>query len=414
MNKKHMVIVGGGFAGIAAALACAERLVKHVTITLITATPHFEYHAALYRLVTGSSSTEVCIPLHEIFAGKNVEVVEDRITDLDRDGKVVVGSSGVRYSYDYLILALGSETNYFGVPGLKEYSYGMKSIAEALRLKEHISDVLLTCKIDDANKTDQVCNANFVVIGAGATGVEMAGQLIVYARELAKEHGLDPALVSVELIEGAGKIIPSLPARFTDRIEHHLRGLGVNIFLNRMIEREEIEGIYLGDMSMKARTVIWTAGVKANAVYERWKLPINKQGKVEVDEHLRLHFDPDVFIAGDGAATKYSGWAQTAVYDGEHIERVVESDLKQKSMPVYDPPPPMNAIPAGPQWAAILWGNKRFYGRIGWWLRRLADLRSFLGILSPIKAWKVFKNGSSICDNCGICSVEKHSAPHEA
>ena len=205
------------------------------------------------------------------------------------------------------MLALGSETNYFNIPGLKEYSHGMKSVIEALSLKQHVIEVLLTCKIDFANKVEQICDANFVVIGAGASGVEMAGQLIVYVRNLAKEYGADPSLVSVELIEGAPKILPSLLAKFTDRIEHHLRGLGVNIFFNRTIERTECEEVFLKDMKMKARTVIWTAGVRANVCYEAWKLSINKHGKVEVDEHLRLRDDPRVFVVGDGAPTKYSG-----------------------------------------------------------------------------------------------------------
>ena len=109
----------------------------------------------------------------------------------------VMGSSGTHYSYQHLVLALGSETNYFGIPGLKEYSFGMKSITEALRLKQHITETLLTCRIDVDNKVEQICDANFVVIGAGATGVEMAGQIIVYARNVAKEYGMKSVAVFV-------------------------------------------------------------------------------------------------------------------------------------------------------------------------------------------------------------------------
>ncbi len=414
METKRAVIVGGGFAGVSAALALVKRHLPNVSIGLIADKPHLEYHSALYRLVTGSSPLEVCIPLREIFSGKNVEIIADRVVTLNRAEKIVIGSSGAEYHYDYLILALGSETNYFGIPGLKEYSHGMKSITEAIRLKQHITEVLLTCKIDFANKLEQICDANFVVVGAGATGVEMAGQLIVYARELARGDGIDPSLVSVELIEGASKILPALPKKFTDRIEQHLRGLGVNIFLNRTIEREECEEVFLKDMKIKARTVIWTAGVKASSVYELWKLPIDKRGKVEVDGHLRLPTDPHVFVGGDGAATKYSGWAQTAMYDGEYIAAVITSDIKGVEIPVYAPEPPVNAIPAGPEWAGVLinflGGNVRIYGRLGWWLRRLADLRSFLEILPPTKALKAFRNGSSICGSCSICSVE---TPHQ-
>lgn len=417
MNEQRIVIVGGGFAGVATALYLEKKHLPNLKIVLIADKPHFEYHAALYRLVTGNSPLEVCIPLREIFLEKNVEVVEDHVVELSQDKKMVLGASGSRYAYDYLVLGLGSETNYFSIPGLKEYSYGMKSIGEALRLKQHITETLLTCKIDFTNKVEQICDANFVVIGAGATGVEMAGALIVYAREIARAYGIDPSLISVELIEGGPKILPLLPKKFTDRIEHHLRGLGVNIFLNRTIEREECEEVFMKDMKMKARTVIWTAGVRANRNYESWKLPIDKRGKVEVDEHLRLKGDASVFIIGDGAATEYSGWAQTAMYDGKHVGEVVARILSRSRgssgsvvLPAYAPSMPVNAIPAGPEWAGVLIGKSKFYGRLGWWIRRFLDFRIFMEILPLKKAWLAFKNGSSICDTCSICSVEMHHA----
>ncbi len=358
------------------------------------------------------------LPLREVFAGKKVEVIEDRISEINREEKTLLGASQSRYHYDYLILGLGSETNYFNIPGLKEYSYGMKSITEALRLKQHITEALLTCKIDFTNKTEQICDAHFVVIGAGATGVEMAGALAVYARALARGYGIDPSLVTVDLVEAAPKILPALPSLFTNRIEHHLRGLGVNIFLNRSIEREECEEVFLKDMKMKARTVIWTAGVRANSLYEAWGLPIDKRGKVEVDEHLRLKENQAVFVVGDGAATKFSGWAQTAMYDGKYAAMVIARSIEELSevqppekahLPAYAPTMPWNAIPAGKEWAGVLIGTMQFYGRLGWWLRRMADLRIFMGILPWAKAWQAFKNGRSICDTCSVCSVE---APH--
>ena len=411
MNEKSIVIVGGGVAGIAAALRLEKKHLPNVKIVLVNDKPHFEYHSALYRLVTGSSPLEVCIPLRNIFFKKNIEIVEDRIIELHKESKTIVGSSGSQYHYDYLLLGLGSETNYFNIPGLKEFSFGMKSITEAIRLKRHISETLLTCKIDFTNKVEQICDANFVVIGAGATGVELAGQLIAYARALAEEYGIDPTLVSVELIEGAPKILPALPKEFTDPIELHLRALGINIFLNRSIEREEVEEVFLKDMEMKARTVIWTAGVRANVMYEAWGLPIDKRGKVEVDEHLRLKDEPTVFIIGDGAATKFSGWAQSATYDGNHVADIIDEMIRGGThFSPYRSTMPINAIPAGPKWAAVLLGPVRIYGRLGWWLRRIADLRAFSEILPLRKALKIWRNGNSICETCSICSVE---LPHE-
>jgi NADH dehydrogenase len=409
MNEKHIVIIGGGFTGIATALALEKRHLPNTKIILLADRPHFEYHGALYRTVTGRSPLEVCIPLRDIFLGKKVEVLEDKVASIDKNAKTVHGSSGSRYHYDYLVLGMGSVTNYFGIEGLDKYSYGMKTVSEAIRLKQHITETLLTCKIDFASKTEQICDAHFVIIGAGATGVELSAEIAVYARQLAVEYGIDPSLVSVDLIEGAGKILPALPKKFTDRIEHHLRGVGVNIFLNRSIEKEEYESVYMKDMQMKARTVVWTAGVRANPLYEEMGLVVDKRGKAEVDGTLCAKGESNIFIGGDGANTKYSGMAQTALDHGKHIAGAIIAIESGRKPEMLTEKPPVYAIPSGPGWAGILWGDFAIYGTAGWMVRRLVDFIVFWNVLPPAKAIKVFRTSQSICDSCSVCSVE---APH--
>jgi len=389
----RIVIVGGGFGGIRAALCLLRKRLPNTTVTLISDKPHFEYHPALYRFVTGNSPVEVCIPLQEIFEGSAVEIVEAHVASLDREHKQVVDAEGVAYTYDHLILALGSETTYFGIPGLKEHSFGMKTVAEALRLKAQIIETIRSCTDATLSTGEKTRNASFVVIGAGATGVEVAGRLIVYAKAIAKAYGVDPSLISVELIEGAPKILPALPEQFTARIDRHLRELGVNIFCNRAVERQEVEEVFLKDMKIGTRTVIWTAGVRANGLYEAWGFPVDKRGRVEVDEYLRVKGEEGIFVIGDAAITQYSGYAQTAFYDGAYLARFFAAFTNKQTFPVYKPGRPVNAIPAGPQWAAVLFLGLHFYGRVGWWLRRIADLKSFLVILPFHKACKIFWSG---------------------
>lgn len=409
MEKKQIVIVGGGFAGIAAALRLEGKQIPNTKIVLLADRPHFEYHGALYRTVTGSSPLEVCIPLRDIFKGKHVEVLEDKVSSIDKATQTVHGSSGSKYHYDYLVLTAGSVTNYFGIPGLEEYSYGMKTVPEALKLKQHITETLLTCKIDFTNKLEQICDAHFVVIGGGATGVELAAEIIVYAKKLAGEYGIDPSLVSVDLIEAAPKILPALPASFTNRIEHHLRGLGVNVFLNRSIEREECESVFMKDMQLKARTVIWTAGVRANDLYASTGLVVDKRGKAEVDAQLCAKGETNIFVGGDGANTVRSGMAQTALQHGKHIAEVIAALIQIKKPPELKEGEPIYAIPSGPGWAGVRWGTFQLYGRIGWFLRRSADMMVFVNVLPLREAIMVFRTGQSICDSCSICSVE---TPH--
>lgn len=409
-KEKRIIIIGGGFTGVASALRLSKKKIPNTKIVLLVDRPHFEYHGALYRTVTGSSPLEVCIPLRDIFSGMDVEVLEDKVTSINKTEQIVLGSSGSRYHYDYLVIGVGSVTNFFGIEGLEQYSFGMKTVPEAIRLKQHIIETLLTCKIDFTNKLEQICDAHFIVIGAGATGVELAAEIIVYAKKLATEYGIDPSLVSVDLIEAAPRILPGLPESFTKRIEHHLRGLGVNIFLNRSIEREEYESVYLKDMQMKARTVIWTAGVRANDLYTAMGLQVDKRGKAEVDEYLRAVGETNIFIGGDGANTLHSGMAQTALEHGKYIAEVITALILDKKPPVHREHDPIYAIPSGPWWAGALWRNFKFYGRSGWAIRRLLDFIVFFNILPLEKALKVFRTNQSICDSCSVCSVE---APHQ-
>jgi len=404
---KKVVIVGGGFAGIATAKKLAKMAGPNMRITLLCDRPHFEYHAALYRTVTGRSPLEVCIPLREIFKGKRVEVLEDSVISIDKQAKIVQGSSGSRYQYDVLVLTLGSITNYFGIEGLDKYSFGMKTVGEAIALKRHISETLLTCKIDFNNKLEQICDAHFVIIGAGASGVELAAEIVVYAKKHAQELGVDPSLVTVDLVEAGPKILPLLPATFTNRIEHHLRGLGVNIFLNRSIEKEEFESVYMRDVEMKARTVVWTAGVQANPLYKEMGLTVDRRGRAEVDSSLRAIGEESIFIGGDGASTPKSGMAQTALEHGNYIATtILRIERKQKVNPIQESQP-IYAIPSGPSWAGILIGNYTIYGYKGWLVRRLLDLIIFLQILPFQKAIGVFRTDQSICDSCSICSVRE-------
>jgi len=406
-NIKKIVIVGGGFGGIYAALDLAKKKLPNTKITLISDEPHFEYHAALYRVVTGHSPLEVCIPLREIFEGKKIEVLEDDIVEVNLVEKLLRGSSRSRYSFDYLVLALGSETIYFNIPGLKEYSFGFKSIVEALKLKKHLHDLFQACTISAEDQEEDVCRMHLVVVGGGASGVELAGELAVYTRKLAKKHRVDPSLITIDLIEAAPRLLPVLPEDVSERVKNRLHALGVNIFLNRTVTEQEIEEVHLKDMEVKTKTVIWTAGVKPHRLYSKIQgLELDKRGRVVVDEFLQAKGFSNVFVIGDAAATLYTGMAQTAIRDGSFTEEIIAKSISGMSAIPYQPKKPFYAIPIGPGWATVLIGQLRIYGRVGWFIRRLLDLRFFLSILPFPKAILAFRSGKTLCESCKICMPE--------
>lgn len=402
-SQEKVVIVGGGFGGVSTALGLARSNLPDVKIILISDIPHFEYHPSLYRVVTGKSPLEVCIPLSEIFKNTKVEIVEDTITRLDTNGKVLKGSSESRYSYDFLVLALGSEAAYYNIPGLKENAFGFKSIREALVLKRHLHEVFANCK--DAPKDQKTTLVHIVVIGGGAAGTELAGELAVYTKGMALSHKIDPSLVTIDLFEAAPRILATLPEDVSEKIRVRLQSLGVNIFLNRAVEKEELENVYLKDMQVKAKTVIWTAGVKPNSFYSTVaSFEFDKRGRVIVDEYLRAKNLDNVFVIGDGASTANSGTAQTAVLDGKSVVENINRQIQGESLIKAVSKKSILVIPVGPSWAAAPVGDLRFYGRMGWFIRKVADLKYLLTILPPREAFLAFQSKKTLCESCPICS----------
>lgn len=389
----RITIIGGGVAGVSAALALARRRLPNTHIRLINPSPYFEYHGALYRLVAGSSPLEVCIPLRNIFAGTSVEIVADRITSIDTQACEAAGVSGSTYRYDYAVLAVGAETDYFGIEGLETFAHTARSVSQALALKEHIAERIATAcqSTDDAEKLRA---GHMVVVGAGATGTELAGELSLYTRDLCQQHGVAPSYVTIELVETAPQVMPKLPDAASRRIERRLRDLQVNILTNRRVVSAENGRVCLRGMEIETDTVIWCAGVRANQLYARiGAFETNAKGAVSVDTHLRARGRTDIFIPGDGAATPHAGWAQTALRDGRFVADAVAASIRGRRLPVYRPRSPYSVVPVGPGWAAAILGRFHLYGRVGWWIRRLADFRVYLAVLPFRKACAAFWSG---------------------
>ncbi len=403
MNKR-ILIVGGGFAGIKTALELSKKNLHDTTITLVSDKPHFEYHALLYRVLTGRSPLEVCIPLADIFKDKKVDIVQDFIVDADLKNKTLRGSSNSTYHYDILVLALGSEPSFFNTPGLKEMSYSINTIESTLKLKRHLHEIFLQCQRD--NSEDKNCSAHIIIVGGGPTGVESAGELALYARQLANRHGVDPSFVTIDLIQSGNRLMPMLDAESSEAIRKRLYSLGVNIFLNRRLMKEELETVYLKDMEMKTKTLIWCAGVSPNTLYKTIKdLTLDEKGRVIVDEHLLAQGVESVYIAGDGAATEYTGMAQTALIDGAYIANDIIHLLNGKlERPLYTPKTPSYLIPVGEGWAVGKVNGRTSIGYAGWLQRKWFDLKFFLSILPLSKALLAFQSDKVLWESCPICS----------
>lgn len=399
-REQKIIIVGGGFGGIRAALDLDREKLPQTRITLISDKPHFEFNPALYRVVTGNTPLEVCVPLREIFFHTSVEVLEDTIVSADLSEKTLQGKTGSAYTYDYLVLALGSVTAYFDIPGMEQHSFSFKSIAEALRLKQHLHELFETHA-----RTGALEPVRIVVVGAGPSGAELAAQLSFYCKRLASHHQLAPSRVVIDLVEAAPRILPLFPEDFTQEIEKRLTALGVAINTGKGVIKKEGDTLYFKDGEITAQTVIWTAGIRPHPLYGKIDgLTLAKSGRVAVDEYLQAKGKENVFIVGDAADTPYAGMAQTALHQGRFAAEIIKRKILGFPLYPYLPHKPVYAVPVGKGWAAIKMGKIKLYGKLGWLIRRMADLRFFLSILPIKKALAAFRSEGTLCETCAICA----------
>jgi NADH dehydrogenase len=392
-SKSKVVIVGAGFAGVRAARALSKQ--PDIEITLISATDSFSYFPQLYHAATGGARSESSLPLTDLLSGLSVTVVTDTIVKFDPEGKTVTGSAGATYAYTDLILAVGSVTNYFGIVGLKEFSYDIKTITGAERFKNHLHKQLVE---------DSVPDLNYVVVGGGPTGVELAAALGDYLRRITRLHGLKKPKYSIELVEAAPRLLPRSPETFGAHIHKQLESLGVKVMTGAVVQAETADALQLKGESITSKTVVWTAGVANNPFFKanEAQFTLAKNGKVEVDEHLQSR--PNVYVIGDNAATQYSGMAQTAIDNADFVVKDIEAVRNGGSRRAYKPKAPISVIPVGERWAAAQWGPVLLYGIAGYVLRRLADLVGYADIESWSSAIKVWMQDPRHEDGCPICA----------
>lgn len=393
IEQKRIVILGGGFGGIKAALELCK---SKFDVTLISDQKDFRYYPTLYHAATGGSLTASSIPLSEIFAGKEIKIVHASAQKIDRDKKTVVTTGSKSYKFDHLIIALGVTTNYFGIKGLKEYAYGIKSVEEATRLRNHLHKTLL-----DEGKPD----VNYVVVGGGPTGVELAGALPGYLNHIMRRHDIKKHSLHIDLVEGSPRLVPRMPKSYSKAVAKRLRKLGVTLYLNQNVSAETADQLETGAHSIKSHTVVWTAGVTNHPFLKANNFILDDHGRVIVDDYLQA--EDNIYVIGDNAATPYSGMAQTALYDGVVVAHNLKRMSGGKSPRKYQPKQPIYVIPVGHGWAIVLWGRLQISGRLGWWLRSAADFVGYHDYEPWWPAAKLWAAESAESDDCAECSKKR-------
>lgn len=321
--SKQILILGGGYGGLLSALTAREYLTAgEANITIINRYPTHQIITELHRLAAGNVNEQaVALPLQKLLSGKQVNVIVDTVEAILPNEKAVKVASGTTYKYDALVIALGSETAYFGIPGLKENSLTLKSVDEAHRIFETVKTRLATYKTSK-NKAD----ATFVIGGGGLTGVELVGEFADELPELCRQYGVDYQDVSLYCVEAGPTILAGFPAELVERATTSLEKRGVKFVTGVPITELKDNKVFLKDgSSIEASTVIWTGGVQGNALVGESGIEVNR-GRATVTPTLQSTSHSDIFVAGDsavvfpeGAERPYPPTAQIAWHMGETI-----------------------------------------------------------------------------------------------
>ncbi len=427
MEKKKIVILGAGFGGIKTAfLLCSKlkkiKLLDKYEINLVDRNAYHTYAPTLYEIATTSKDLAnqvqlreiVTFNLKEIFEGKDINLLQKVITDIDlAEGDIHFAPSlagqAEKLKFDYLVIALGSETNYYGIPGLQENSLTLKSFKDALMIRDAIWE-----KVDSGEKELKI-----VVGGGGSTGVELAGEIKSWLCQLDEE--LKHCQASVKIIEGRETVLSGFDQRIVKKVMKRLKKIGVELLLNELIEKVEPKKITLKSKQVVDFDIfIWTGGVKASSIANA--LPLKKEEKkqqVQVADQMEclpqtsdLKLYGKIYGLGDAVCfynpetnrpvPKVAEAAINQAYVIAHnlIEdiKVSEGLSKQAEHKKYHPEKEFPyVIPVGGKYAVAKVGNLVISGFFGWVLKGLVEIYYLLlNVLPPFQAFKIWLKGLRI------------------
>ena len=382
----HLVIVGGGFAGLWCARALAKAALR---ITLIDRTNHHLFQPLLYQVATaGLSAGDIAAPLRHILRGqRNVGVRLGEVVAIDPAARRVLLADGAGLDYDFLLLASGVGHAYFGHDDWVPHAPGLKTLDDALELRRRI---LLAFEHAE-NATDEAQRRawlSFAVVGGGPTGVELAGTLAEIARHTLRDEfrHIDPAQAQVQLVEAGPRILASFAPAQSARAQRQLEGLGVQVLTGQAVQAIDANGYTRGGMPTPARTVLWAAGVAASPLGGMLGVPVDRVGRVLVQPNLAVPGSDRVFVAGDLASLQQAngspvpGVAPAAKQMGRHVALVIAARLAGSPEPAaFRYRDWGNLATIGRMAAVVDLHGLRLSGALAWWFWLAAHVMFLIG-----------------------------------
>ena len=374
-QPKRVVIVGGGFAGLNAAKSLGRD--RRFEVVLIDRRNHHLFQPLLYQVaMAGLSPAEIAAPIRNLVRGANVRVVKGEVKTVDYAARRVSGDFGEQ-DYDYLLIAAGAKHAYFGNEAWEPHAPGLKTLEQATEIRRRVLEAFEMAEREaDPERRRQLLT--FVIVGGGPTGVELAGAIGEMSRfTLGRDfRNADPKLTRVILVEGGPRILAAFSDRLAARATRDLEGLGVQVWTNSLVTHVGAHGVEVGEERIRAKTVLWAAGVKASSLSDVLGTKQDRAGRVMVGPDLSIEGHPEVFVAGDQAHTKGNdgrplpGVAPVAVQQGRWIAAALRRELDGKPRGEFEYFDKGQMATIGRSRAVLQSGRMQFGGLFAWlaWL----------------------------------------------
>jgi NADH:ubiquinone reductase (H+-translocating) len=399
-EEKNIVVLGAGFAGVRAALDLGEHF-KHkpeYQVIVIDRKDYQTYYSALYEAATAQHGlveakqvkSAVTIPLDMIFRKSKVKFHKAYIESIDLENGHITTDSRV-VPYDYLVIAMGSVADYYGIPNLDKYGYSLKSLEDAVMIRNRVEEIV--------TKKDE---GQLVIGGGGFAGSEFAGELHNLMRHECEVHGKDPARFKLMIVEGAPTLLPGLSERVATILQNRFTAKGIDMRFSTLITEAGKDYVMLNNKErIECDLLVWTGGVRSCRLPVANNLERDKKDRTPTTDNLNLKSYPRVFIVGDNLCytdprTKklVAQTAQEAIRQGEHAAKNIRRLSEGRDLQPYFQGPTRFIIPAAGKFAVLYTPNVIISGFPGWVIRKFADLRYFMSIMPFFRALRywLFEN----------------------
>jgi NADH dehydrogenase len=388
-DKSHtgwprVVIVGAGFGGLTAAKALAKAPVE---VTVIDQRNYHLFQPLLYQVATAAlSPADIASPIRMILRGqRNTSVMLANVTGIDTESCEVVAEDR-RIAFDYLVLATGAQHAYFGHDDWKAFAKGIKTIDDATSLRRRILLAFEEAEFEtDPGERDRLLT--FVVVGGGATGVEMAGAIAELARETLSTdfRSIAPTHARVVLVEAGPRLVPVFKEHLSEAAHRSLEELGVEVRVSTSVTGCDEAGVSLGDRRIGTRTILWAAGVQASLAGQWLGTETDRAGRVRVAPDLSVTGHPNVFVIGDTAhvldmdGKPLPGVASVAKQEGRYVAKLIRTRVAGGDLPPFRYRDPGSLATIGRKKAVVQFRRLCLSGYLAWWLWSLAHIYFLIG-----------------------------------